>query len=207
MLETQLQGRGINDPAVLRAMQSVDRSHFVPEDLRPYAYADRPLPIGHGQTISQPYIVALMAQSLQLKPGDTILEGGTGCGYNAAVLSKIASKVYSVEIVPELAETARQNLASAEITNVEVRTGDAYQGWPEKAPFDAIVLTAAPRSLPPRLPGQLKPGGCLLAPLGNQTQELTLFRKKEDGQLSQETLLPVRFVPMTGEGSEKDPGK
>ncbi|MCC5789813.1 MAG: protein-L-isoaspartate(D-aspartate) O-methyltransferase [Opitutales bacterium] len=200
MIEEHLKGRDINDPAVLRAMETVDRSLFVPENLRPYAYADRPLAIGHQQTISQPYIVAFMAQSLKLTSEDTVFEGGTGCGYNAAVLAQIAKTVYSVEVIPELVDTAKTNLGKTGITNIEIKQGDATQGWPQKAPFDAIILTAAPPSLPPILPEQLKVGGRLLAPLGNQTQNLVLFHKNEDGRLQEETLLPVRFVPMTGEG-------
>ncbi|MFP4261577.1 MAG: protein-L-isoaspartate(D-aspartate) O-methyltransferase [Opitutales bacterium] len=199
MLNHHLKGRDINDPAVLRAMAEVDRTAFIPEELQALAYADRPLPIGGGQTISQPYIVAYMAQELRLGPDDTVLECGAGCGYNAAVLSRIVKQVYTVEIVPELAGNARQNLERAGIGNVEVRQGDAYMGWPEHAPFDAMILTAAPAAIPEPLKQQLRVGGRLLAPIGVEVQHLVLLTKTDDEHFVESALLPVRFVPMTGQ--------
>ncbi|MFP4358768.1 MAG: protein-L-isoaspartate(D-aspartate) O-methyltransferase [Puniceicoccaceae bacterium] len=202
MLEYHLKGRGVTDPAVLRAMDEVDRGLFVPEEMRSQAYEDCPLPIGGGQTISQPYIVGYMAQALGLGEDDTVLECGAGCGYNAAVLSRIARQVYTVEILPELAEGARRNLEKAGIGNVEVRAGDAFQGWPEKAPFDAIVLTAAPAAVPEPLAEQLRVGGRLLAPVGVGTQDLTLVTRVDEEHFREKPLLPVRFVPMTGKAGE-----
>ena len=177
-------------------MREVDRALFVPESMKDQAYADHPLPIGDGQTISQPYIVAYMAQALRLQPGDNVLEAGTGCGYNAAVLSKIAARVYSVEIIDSLAETARINLERAGIHNVEVRRGDGKLGWPENAPFDGIILTAAPERIPSPLKQQLRVGGRLIAPVGVGRQQLILLEKTREGSFREEALLPVRFVPM-----------
>lgn len=199
MLKVHLKGRDITDPDVLRAMAEVDRTAFIPEELHPQAYEDRPLPIGGGQTISQPYIVAYMAQELGLGPEDTVLECGAGCGYNAAVLARIAKQVDTVEIVPDLAESARRNLVRAGISNVEVRQGDAFMGWPEHAPFDAIVLTAAPAAIPEPLKQQLRVGGRLLAPIGVQVQHLVLLTKTDEAHFQETALLPVRFVPMTGQ--------
>jgi protein-L-isoaspartate(D-aspartate) O-methyltransferase len=198
MIEYQLKGRGIIDPMVINAMLEVDRTLFVPEELVSRAYDDGPLPIGKEQTISQPYIVAYMAQELKLNPGDIVMEVGTGCGYNAAVLSRIASHVYSVEIVEWLAELAKENLPKAGIYNVSTRVGDGYKGWPEKAPFDAIVLTAATAGIPLPLKQQLKVGGRLLAPVGEISQHLLLLEKTGEDSFSEKVLLPVKFVPMTG---------
>lgn len=202
MIERQLKGRDIWDPKVFDAMWEVDRTDFVPENLMPYAYEDGPLPIGKGQTISQPYIVALMTQELQLSPGDKVLEIGTGCGYNAAVMSKIASQVYSVEIIEWLVDLAKENLSKAGIDNVSICLGDGYKGWPEKAPFDAIVLTAAPPHIPDPLKQQLKVGGKLLAPVGQLSQNLILVKRINSDTFTEDMLLPVQFVPMTGKAQK-----
>ncbi len=203
MIERQLKGRDIWDSKVIDAMWAVDRADFVPEDLMQHAYDDGPLPIGEGQTISQPYVVAIMAQELQLKPGDKVLEIGTGCGYNAAVLSRIASHVYSVEIIEWLVRLARENLIRAGIDNVSIRVGDGYQGWPEEAPFDVIVLTAAPPFIPEPLKQQLKIGGKLLAPVGRYSQKLVFVERVNLDFFKENKLLPVQFVPMTGEAQRK----
>ena len=202
MIEGQLKRRGIHDPAVLRAMWDVDRTLFVPEEMKPHAYEDRPLPIGKDQTISQPYIVAYMAQELRLKAGDTVLEIGAGCGYNAAILSRIASKVYSIEIIEWLAELASENLRNAGVENATTRFGDGYQGWQEKAPFDGITLTAAPPYIPEPLKQQLKIGGRLLAPVGLRSQKLVLLEKTEEEKFREKQLLLVSFVPMTGRAQQ-----
>ncbi|WMJ74607.1 protein-L-isoaspartate(D-aspartate) O-methyltransferase [Cytophagaceae bacterium ABcell3] len=199
MIQFQLKDRGITDPAVLKAMGSVDRSLFVPDDMQDLAYEDGPLPIGHEQTISQPYIVAYMAQELKLNPEDKVLEIGSGCGYNAAILSQIVSEVYSIEIVDWLADLAKENLQKAGISNVYLQHKDGFEGWPEKAPFDAIVLTAAPPEIPEPLKKQLKVGGKILAPVGEEVQYLNFWEKIGDHKFSKHKLLPVRFVPMTGE--------
>ena len=204
MIELQLKRRGIVDQHVISAMWKVDRTTFVPEDLVDKAYEDGPLPIGKGQTISQPYIVAFMAQVLNLSEEDTVMEVGTGCGYNAAVLSRIVSQVYSIEIVAWLADLAKENLSKAGIENVFARFGDGYKGWPEKAPFDAIVLTAAAPVIPEPLKQQLKIGGKLLAPVGEMSQRLVLMEKTAEDSYKEEVLLPVRFVPMTGEVQSND---
>jgi protein-L-isoaspartate(D-aspartate) O-methyltransferase len=198
MIEFQLEARDINDRRVLKAMCEIDRALFVPGRLIKEAYEDRPLPIGYDQTISQPYVVAFMAQSMDLKPDDIVLEIGTGCGYNAAVLSKLVRHVYSIEIIAGLAETAIENLKIAGVTNVEVCHGDGYAGWPDKAPFDAVMLTASPSSVPAPLKAQLKTGGKLLAPVGDNLQYLTLLHKLDEDKFHQKRLLPVNFVPMTG---------
>lgn len=195
MVRTQIQARGIHDTAVLRIMGEVPRHLFVPEATPRQAYSDGPFPISHGQTISQPYIVAYMAQAADIQATDRVLEIGTGSGYGAAVLAGLAQEVYSVEILPELAERARKALVRAGIRNVEVRTGNGWLGWPERAPFDAIVVTAAPPEIPPALVEQLAMGGVLVIPVGGVFQELKVLRKTEQG-LRQEAALPVRFVPM-----------
>jgi len=202
MIEFQLQGRDIEDRRVIKAMREVDRADFVPAYLRSEAYEDRPLPLEEDQTISQPYVVAFMAQALNLKPGDTVLEIGTGCGYNAAILSKLVKKVYSIEIIESLVQLAKENLEYAGINNVFVRHGDGYAGWPEMAPFDAIVLTAAPSTVPLPLKEQLKTVGKLLAPVGDNLQYLTLLHKEEEDKFHQKRLLSVKFVPMTGEAAK-----
>ncbi|WP_404400159.1 protein-L-isoaspartate(D-aspartate) O-methyltransferase [Idiomarina seosinensis] len=199
MLERHLKGRDIHDERVLEAMAAVDRELFVPEELQHRSYEDRPLPIGHSQTISQPYIVAYMAQALQLSKEDKVLEVGTGCGYNAAILAHLSHQVYSVEIVEWLAQLARKNLAKTDIDNVQTRFSDGYEGWPEQAPFDAIELTAAPAKIPQALKRQLKIGGRLLAPVGDQKQELKLVKRLGEDEFTEQTLLLVQFVPMTGQ--------
>lgn len=197
MIEQQLKKRGISSPTVLEAMENVPRHLFVPEKYRSMAYDDRPLPIGHGQTISQPYIVALMTETLNLGPGSRILEIGTGSGYQAAVLADMGMEVYSIEIVPELAVQAIENLKVSGYTNVNVHIGDGYKGWPEKGPFDGILLTAAPEEIPQALLNQLKPGGIMILPVGavNQVQTLKKIIKHKDGN-TETNLLDVRFVPM-----------
>jgi protein-L-isoaspartate(D-aspartate) O-methyltransferase len=199
MVRNQLVAGGIRNPEVLQAMVEVPRHEFVPASLRPYAYADGPLPIGHGQTISQPFIVAYMTQALELSREDTVLEVGTGSGYQAAILGKVAKEVYTIEIVPPLAESAKAILSKLGFENVHVRLGDGYLGWPEKAPFDAIIVTCAPDHVPEPLISQLKEGGRLVIPVGEAggVQHLVLLRKK-NGQISKAKMLDVRFVPMTG---------
>jgi protein-L-isoaspartate(D-aspartate) O-methyltransferase len=203
MVTEQLSGRGIRDPRVLEAMRAVPRDAFVPESLRGRAYEDRPLPIGHDQTISQPYIVAFMTEKLQPDPTDRILEIGTGSGYQAAVLAQLVDAVYSIEIVEPLAERAERTLRELGYDNVTVRAGDGYRGWPDKAPFDGILVTAAPDHVPAPLAEQLKEGGVLVIPVGDRygIQSLQVFRKR-NGELKLESDLPVRFVPMTGEAEK-----
>jgi protein-L-isoaspartate(D-aspartate) O-methyltransferase len=188
------------DPRVADAMLRVPRHAFVPSAQRALAYANHPLPIGGGQTISQPYIVAIMSQLLDVGPGDRVFELGTGSGYQAAVLAAMGVDVYSVEIVPQLAERAVANLDAAGFPQVQVRAGDGWLGWPEAAPFDGIILTAAAPVIPDHLIAQLKPGGRLVMPIGetNGVQQLAIFDKDEDGSLRRRDLLPVRFVPVTG---------
>jgi protein-L-isoaspartate(D-aspartate) O-methyltransferase len=196
MVREQLEGRDIRDPRVLDAMRQVPRHLFVPPDLARAAYDDAPLPIGHGQTISQPYIVALMTALARPSPDDKALEVGTGSGYQAAVLSQVVGQVYSIEYVPALAAAATVRLAP--YTNVTVRQGDGYGGWPDQAPFDVILATAAPEEVPPALIEQLKPGGRLVIPVGSTTdaQELRLIEKDAQGHVSSTSVIPVRFVPM-----------
>lgn len=187
-------------PQVVAAMRKVERHRFVPFLLRSLAYLNRPLPIGHGQTISQPFIVALMTELMKLKPGDRVLEIGTGSGYQAAVLAEIAASVYSIEIVEPLGKEAAGRLKELGYRNVQARVGDGYYGWPEAAPFDAIMVTAAASHVPPPLIKQLKPGGRMVIPLGTQfmTQSLMLVEKKPDGSVTSRQILPVMFVPLTG---------
>ena len=199
MIVKQLKGRNIHDQKVLKAMRSVDREIFVPDDLKDLAYEDSPLPIGKGQTISQPFIVAYMAQVLDIQPYERILEIGSGCGYNAAVLAQLATHIYSVEIIEWLADLARKNLKKAKIGNVSVRTGDGFSGWPENAPFDKIVLTAAAPQIPETLKNQLKTGGKILAPVTDTQQKLSLIEKPPGNKFVSRDMLQVRFVPMTGE--------
>lgn len=197
-LSRELAERGIQDERVLRAIASLDRSRFVPPRLADQALADQPIPIGHGQTISQPFIVGFMSQALDVQPGEKVLEIGTGSGYQAAVLDRMGARVYSIEIVPELAREAKERLAALELSGIHLRQGDGTQGWKEEAPFDAIVLTAAPPRIPEALLEQLRPGGRLIAPVGAQedVQQLVLVRRTTGGG-TVEALLPVRFVPMT----------
>lgn len=203
MIDRHLQGRDIRDPDVIRAMWEVDRSIFVPDDIKELTYEDRALPIGREQTISQPYIVAYMAQMLGLKPNDVVLEIGTGCGYNAAILSRIAAHVYSVEVIEWLAGLAKENLREAGIRNITTRFGDGFRGWPEEAPFDAIILTAAPPAIPEPLKMQLKIGGRLLAPVGEGIQKLILLERNSRDLFDEKQLIPVQFVPMTGEAQKR----
>ena len=201
MVTEQIEARGVSDPRVLEAMRKVPRHEFVPREQRPYAYADHPLPIGHDQTISQPYIVAAMTELAQVGPGMRVLEVGTGSGYQAAVLAALGAEVYSVEIVEPLAVSAAATLQRLGYP-VTVRAGDGYQGWPEHAPFDAILLTAAPPAIPEPLKRQVKLGGRLVAPVGDTYQQLIVMIREEDG-FSVRSILPVTFVPMTGEAQER----
>ncbi|MDP2321742.1 MAG: protein-L-isoaspartate(D-aspartate) O-methyltransferase [Acidobacteriota bacterium] len=197
MVEQQLRARDIRNAQVLDAMRKVPRHLFVPEPQRAGAYDDSPLPIGLGQTISQPYIVAFMTQALEPEPGHRVLEIGTGSGYQAAVLSLLAKDVYTIEILPPLAERSGKILADLGYRNVHVRTGNGYLGWPEHAPYDRIMVTAAPDEVPPALVQQLKVGGLMAIPVGTANQELRILRRTETGTQLLRTL-PVRFVPMTG---------
>jgi protein-L-isoaspartate(D-aspartate) O-methyltransferase len=185
---------------VLAALRTVPRHEFVPADVSRHAYADSPLPIGLGQTISQPFIVALMTHLLQVQPDHRVLEIGTGSGYQAAVLAQVAREVYSVEIVEELGKRAAQVLARLGCANVTTRIGDGYQGWAEHAPYDGIMVTAAPDHVPPALVAQLKPGGRLVIPVGKAFQELVVIEKAADGTTTRRSVIPVRFVPLTRGG-------
>lgn len=197
MVQEQLRARGISDDRVLDAMRTVPRHLFVPEAQQRVAYGDHPLPIGHGQTISQPYIVAFMSEALEVTPEHTVLEIGTGSGYQAAILGRLARTVYTIEIVEPLAQRARETLAKLGFANVHVRAGNGYLGWPEHAPFDRIMVTAAPEEIPPALVEQLKVGGRMAIPVGVHSQELRILRRTAKG-LETLDMLPVRFVPMTG---------
>jgi protein-L-isoaspartate(D-aspartate) O-methyltransferase len=196
MVAEQLRQRGISDARVLDVMRNVPRHLFVPESVRPFAYADRPLPIGHGQTISQPFIVAYMTDALGVARTHRVLEIGTGSGYQAAVLAHLAREVYTVEIVPELARRASALLDSLGYSNVYIREGDGYAGWPEHAPFDRIIVTAAPEQVPQTLVDQLANDGRLVIPVGTSEQWLTLIEKTTVG-VTQRRTIPVRFVPLT----------
>jgi protein-L-isoaspartate(D-aspartate) O-methyltransferase len=196
MVSSQIRARGIENGAVLDAMRRVPRHRFVPPALAGQAYDDTPLPIGHNQTISQPYIVAYMSDILRVSPDHKVLEIGTGSGYQAAILAELAREVYTIEIVGALAESARAVLADLGYQHVQVRYGDGYEGWPEHAPFDRILLTAAPREVPQPLIDQLAEGGRLVAPVGSWAQEIVILTKK-DGRITRERTIPVRFVPLT----------
>jgi protein-L-isoaspartate(D-aspartate) O-methyltransferase len=201
VVETASQlGRDQLNPRVLDALRSVKRHEFVPPENRKRAYKNRPLPIGHGQTISQPYMVAIMTDLLDLDPGDKVLEIGTGSGYQAAILAKLVDKVYTIEIVPPLGNEAGKRLKRLHYDNVNVRIGDGYYGWKEQSPFDAIIVTAAGSHIPPPLIKQLKPGGRMVVPVGSRfmTQELLLVEKNVEGDVTTRQLLPVIFVPLTG---------
>lgn len=211
MVAAQIQGRGVRDAAVLEAMRNVPRHWFVPDELKSAAYNDHPLPIGEDQTISQPYIVALMTEALKLTPQSRVLEIGTGSGYQAAVLSEITPHVFSIEIVEPLARRAIDTFKRHGYENIQVRIGDGYAGWPEHAPFDAIIVTCAPDHVPPRLVEQLRGGGRMCIPVGAEHggQELHILTKDENGEMQKRALIPVVFVPMTGEARQKPeaPGK
>ena len=195
----------ITDKRVIEAMQTTLRHRFVPESLHAHAYEDRPLPIGHDQTISQPSLVAFMTQELKPQAKDRVLEIGTGSGYQAAVLSPLVAAVYSIEIIEPLADLAAKTLKDLGYKNIHTRAGNGWLGWPEAAPFDAIIVTCAPDAIPPALVEQLREGGRMIIPVGpeNQVQELYLLEKR-DGKIEQRSILPVRFVPMTGKLKEKD---
>jgi protein-L-isoaspartate(D-aspartate) O-methyltransferase len=199
MVEIQIKARGVKDPRVLSALLKVERHRFVPEGYLNSAYSDQPLPIGEGQTISQPYIVALMTELLELKGDEKVLEVGTGSGYQAAILAELAKEVYTVEIVESLASTAKNRLLELGYQNIRVKSGDGYLGWPEAAPFDAIIVTAAPDHIPKPLLDQLKEGGRMVVPVGTYTQELEKIVKRS-GKMEKIDVIPVLFVPMTGEG-------
>lgn len=196
-------GRSVTNSRVLAALLKVPRHEFVPPDMRSQAYEDRPLPIGYGQTISQPYIVGFMTEILEPRPTDRILEIGTGSGYQAAVLAELAAEVYSIEIVRGLAERAERTFDQLQITNVFVRSGDGYKGWPEAAPFDAIIVTCAPERVPQPLIEQLKEGGRMIIPVGRSSSQELYLLEKRNGQLRRESVLAVRFVPMTGKAAEQ----
>jgi protein-L-isoaspartate(D-aspartate) O-methyltransferase len=197
LVEEHIENRGVRNADVLRVMRTVPRHEFVPQELRHQAYEDHPLHIGYGATISQPYIVAAMTELLEPSRQHKVLEIGTGSGYQAAVLAMLVKNVYSIEIVPELARTADATLKRLGYTNVVVRHGDGYKGWPEHAPFDRIILTAAPPEVPQALIDQLKPGGKLVAPVGNSAdQQLLVIEKSADGKVRRRSVFPVMFVPM-----------
>lgn len=200
----ELTGRPVLDPRVLEALRGVPRHVFVPDDLQASAYVNHPLPIGHGQTISQPYIVALMSDLIQPRAGDVVLEVGTGSGYQAAILARLVRQVYSLEIIEELAAQARVRLQRLGCDNVEVRAGNGRFGWPEHAPYDSIMVTAAAPRIPPALIEQLKPGGILVMPVGSRYlgQELLVLEKDALGGLEERRVLPVAFVPLTGAAAE-----
>ena len=199
LVKQHLIPQGIDHQPTLKAIRKVKRHKLVPESMERYAYQDRPLPIGKGQTISQPFIVAYMTQAIKPKPGMKVLEIGTGSGYQAAVLAEIVDEVYTIETVEELAKSAKNNLQEMGYKNIHFKVGDGFYGWEEHAPFDAIIVTAAPEEVPPRLIEQLKEGGKMVIPVGptSASQELRLIEKKKNGKITTENLLPVRFVPFT----------
>ncbi|KAA3610503.1 MAG: protein-L-isoaspartate(D-aspartate) O-methyltransferase [Calditrichaeota bacterium] len=203
MVKRQILARGVKDTLVINAMKTVPRHKFVPEEDQAAAYNDEARSIGKGQTISQPYIVAFMTDELRIKPGDRVLEIGTGSGYQASILAQIADTVYSMEIIEELAESAQKTITSLGYENIIIKQGDGYLGWPEQAPFDAIMVTAAPSTIPPRLLEQLKVGGRMILPVGKYVQELVVISKNNGGH-TMDSVLPVRFVPMTGKIQEEE---
>lgn len=201
MVREGIKQQGVTAPEVLEAMRHVPRHLFVPEKYRQFAYQNRPLPIGYDQTISQPYIVAYMTQMLDLEAGEKVLEIGTGSGYQAAILAELTPHVFTIEIIEALGKQARRLFEKLGYNTIETKIGDGYKGWPKHAPFDAIILTAAPEEIPQPLIDQLKPGGILVAPVGaaGQTQTLTKVTKTKEGDIETDRKLPVRFVPMTGQ--------
>src|SRR2546430_1084885 len=203
MVEQQLKPRGIKDERVLAAMAKVPREEFIPADQRSDAYDDGPLPIGYDQTISQPYIVAFMTEQLRLKPSDRLLEIGSGSGYQAAVLAELVADVYTVEIIEPLAKTAQATLQRLGYKNVHLKVGDGYQGWPEEAPVDAIIVTCAPENVPQPLVNQLKDGGRMVIPVGDRFAQQLYLLEKKNGQLKESATLPVRFVPMRREQKQR----
>ena len=202
MVQQQLMTRGINDNRVLEAMAKVPREEFVPPDSRAATYEDGPLPIGYGQTISQPYIVAFMTEQLRLSPTHRVLEIGTGSGYQAAILAELAGEVYTIELVEPLAKNAEATLQRLGYKNVHVKVGDGYKGWPEYAPFDAIIVTCAPDKVPHLLTDQLKESGRMIIPVGDRFAQQLYLLEKKNGQLKESVTLPVRFVPMEGEATK-----
>src|SRR5439155_27088916 len=197
MIQQQVKARGVGDPRVLAAMSKVRRDEFVPPDVKASSYTDQPLPIGYGQTISQPYVVAFMTEQLRLSNNDRVLEIGTGSGYQAAILAELAAEVYTIEIIEPLAKTAEATLQRLGYKNVHVRAGDGYKGWPEVAPFDGIIVTCAPNHIPKSLIEQLKEGGRMIIPVGEWHDQKLYLLRKTGGRLEQKEVLPVRFVPMT----------
>jgi len=201
MVKEQVAMRGVTDERVLRAMRKVPREQFVPEQIRGQSYSDGPLPIGYDQTISQPFVVAFMTEKLGLRPTDRVLEIGTGSGYQAAILAELAAKVYTIEIVEPLGKRAEETLQRLGYKNVQVKIGDGYQGWPEHAPFDAVIVTCAPDHVPRPLVEQTKEGGRIVIPVGSAGDQTLYLLEKKNGRLEQRNVLPVSFVPMTGEAS------
>lgn len=207
MIDNQIISRGIKDTRIIQAMKKVPRHQFIPEKHRSRAYDDNPVPIGFGQTISQPYIVALMSELVELSETDRVLEIGTGSGYQAAILAEVVKEVFTIEIIPELAKQAEDTLNSLGYSNITVKTGDGFFGWPEKAPFDAIVVTAAPSAIPQPLLDQLKVGGRLVIPVGNYPYQELKKVIKTDNDIIEDAIIPVLFVPMTGEAQKGDDKK
>ena len=203
MVQEQLMPRGIHEERVLAAMAKVPREEFVPKETRPASYTDQPLPIGYSQTISQPFVVAFMTEQLQLKRDDRVLEIGTGSGYQAAILAEVVAGVYTIEIIEPLAKNAEATLKRLGYKNVQVKAGDGYKGWPEHAPFDAVIVTCAPDHVPQPLVDQLKEGGRMIIPVGRLGEQELYFLEKKNGQLKKRAVLPVRFVPMAGEAVKR----
>lgn len=202
MIREQIRGRGIEDPEILAAFEKVERHRFVPERLRKYAYEDRALPIGKGQTISQPYIVALMTRALEPENTDRVLEIGTGSGYQAAILAELCREVYTIEIVESLGQSARNILSELGYANVHVSIGDGYKGWPDQAPFDAIIVTCAPTEIPDPLKQQLAEGGRMVIPVGEGYEQNLVLLEKKQGELVEKQIIPVAFVPMVDEDGD-----
>ena len=203
MVQEQLMPRGIHEERVLAAIAKVPREEFVPQEARAASYTDQPLPIGYGQTISQPFVVAFMTEQLQLKRDDRVLEIGTGSGYQAAILAELTAEVYTIEIIEPLAKNAEATLVRLGYKNVQVKAGDGYKGWPEHAPFDAVIVTCAPSHVPPPLVDQIKEGGRMIIPVGGLGEQKLYLLEKKNGQLEQRAVLPVRFVPMAGEAQKQ----